>query len=60
MKPRSQRYDWKDYLIRLTFIAAGGVAAILLAQTGDAEALPPMAIGGVVGAALAGGIFRRY
>ena len=56
MKPR---YEWKDYAIRLVFIAAGGVAALILAQTGQADALPPMAVGGMLGAALAGGVFRH-
>lgn len=56
MKPR---LDWKDYLTRLLFIAAGGVAAIMFVQTGDAEVLPPLAIGGVLGAIMTQGWISR-
>lgn len=50
--PLKPRYDWKDYLTRLLFIAAGGVAAVVFVQSGDAEMLPSLAIGGMLGAVM--------
>lgn len=45
-----------DYLIRVTFIAAGLVAAAVFAMKGQADVLPPLALGGLIGAALIGGL----
>lgn len=47
-------YTWKDHLTRLLFIAAGVVAAMIFVETGDAEALPPLALGGMLGAMATG------
>jgi hypothetical protein len=44
------RYEWRELLTRCLFLAAGMVAAILLALTGQLEALPGLALGGTLGA----------
>jgi hypothetical protein len=45
---------WQDYVIRGAFIVAGVVAAVLFTMHGQAEALPPLALGGVLGACFIG------
>lgn len=42
--------DWRDYGIRGILIIAGAVAAVLFVQHGQADALPPLALGGLLGA----------
>lgn len=49
---------WQDYLLRGAFIAAGAIAATLFALHGQSEALPPLALGGLIGA-VAIGAFER-
>jgi hypothetical protein len=45
MKP-----DYQDFLLRVLFLLAGGIAAIVLTLKGHGEALPAVAIGGAAGA----------
>ena len=47
------RYDYRDYALRSLFLAAGGVAALLLAMKGYGAALPAVAFGGALGALFA-------
>jgi hypothetical protein len=49
----------QDWLIRGVFIAAGVVAATLFTLHGQAEALPPLALGGLVGACMVTGFQGR-
>ena len=42
--------DWQDVALRTLILAAGTVAAILLALKGESQALPALAVGGTVGA----------
>jgi len=44
------KLDRTDIAIRLLFVLAGVIAAIILAMKGFGVALPALAIGGVVGA----------
>ena len=44
--------DWQDVALRTLIMAAGTVAAVLLALKGQAQALPALAIGGTVGACM--------
>ncbi len=44
------RHDLQDYALRALILVAGGIAAILLALKGQAQALPALAVGGTVGA----------
>jgi hypothetical protein len=44
------RYDYRDYALRALFLAAGGVAALLLTLKGYGVALPAVAVGGALGA----------
>lgn len=53
-----QKRTWQDYVLRGAFIAAGVTAAALFTLEGQAEALPPLALGGVIGAC-AIGMFER-
>ncbi len=48
------RAKLNDYLIRGLFIGAGVVAAILFTMKGQAEVLPPLALGALLGAFLVG------
>ena len=48
------RYDSQDFALRVLFLAAGGIAALLLAFKGYGEALPAVAAGGALGAFFAG------
>jgi hypothetical protein len=45
MKP-----DFQETLLRSLILVAGGLAAVLLALKGEAQALPALAIGGTLGA----------
>ena len=47
------RYDFRDYALRALFLAAGGIAALLLSFKGYGIALPAVAIGGALGAFVA-------
>jgi hypothetical protein len=47
---------WQDGLIRSVFIAAGVISAVLFTLHGQADVLPPLALGGLLGACLVGGI----
>jgi hypothetical protein len=42
--------DWRDVVLRTLIMAAGTVAAVLLALKGQIQALPALALGGTVGA----------
>ena len=44
--------DWQDVALRTLIMAAGTVAAILLALKGEGQALPALALGGTVGACM--------
>lgn len=50
------RFDVQDFALRALIVAAGSVAALLLALKGQAQALPFLAIGGTLGAL----VMRRY
>lgn len=43
--------DWRDYITRGLLIVAGVVAAALFVMKGEGQALPPLALGGLLGAA---------
>ena len=53
------RLDWRDIAIRVAFCAAGIAAAVIFVMRGEAEALPPLALGGAVGALLVTGSTRK-
>jgi hypothetical protein len=44
------RYDIRDFALRTLILIAGGIAAVLLARTGQGQALPAVAVGGALGA----------
>lgn len=44
--------SWQDHLLRGLFIVAGIAAAAVFAAKGQADALPPLALGGLVGSSL--------
>jgi hypothetical protein len=46
-------FDLQDYALRLLFLLAGLVAAIVLTMKGYGQALPGLAVGGILGAFLA-------
>ena len=48
--------DKRDFLLRGLFIVCGAVSAILLALQGHGEALPALAIGGVLGVYCVGSV----
>jgi hypothetical protein len=50
------KFDVQDLALRVLFVVAGGIAALLLALKGQAQALPALAVGGTLGALLA----RRF
>ncbi len=52
------KHDYRDLAIRTLFLAAGGVAALLLALKGYGSALPAVAFGGALGAIVAGAATR--
>jgi hypothetical protein len=49
------KHDYRDLAIRTLFLAAGGVAALLLALKGYGSALPAVAFGGALGALFVAG-----
>lgn len=55
---KTPKRTWQDYALRGAFIAAGVAAAAIFALQGQAEALPPLALGGVIGACAIGMIER--
>jgi len=52
------KVDWRDIAIRVAFCAAGIAAAVIFVLRGDAQVLPPLALGGAVGALLVTGSTR--
>ncbi len=44
------KFDLQDIALRLLFVLAGAVAAVVLALKGYGAALPGLAIGGMLGA----------
>ena len=42
--------DLQDVTLRVLIFVAGGLAAVLLALKGEADALPALALGGTLGA----------
>jgi hypothetical protein len=44
------KLDLQDIALRLLFLLAGGIAAVVLALKGYGVALPGLAIGGMLGA----------
>lgn len=46
--------DLKDWALKALIILCGGVAAALLVQRGEAQALAPLALGATLGAAMMG------
>ena len=44
------KHDYRDFALRVLFLTAGGVAALLLTLKGYGTALPAVAIGGALGA----------
>jgi hypothetical protein len=44
------KFDSQDLLLRVLFLTAGGVAALLLTLKGYGTALPAVAVGGALGA----------
>lgn len=46
------RFDLQDLALRALIVAAGLVAALLLARNGHGQALPALALGGTLGACL--------
>ncbi|HEV7766608.1 MAG TPA: hypothetical protein VGQ76_16520 [Thermoanaerobaculia bacterium] len=53
------KLDSRDYALRALFLAAGGLAALLLALKGYGAALPAVALGGALGAFFAARIQPR-
>ena len=43
-------FDLQDLVLRTLILVAGGLAALLLAIKGEAQALPALAVGGTLGA----------
>jgi len=50
--PNSMKLDPQDYALRVLILMAGAVAAILLTLEGHGEALPALAAGATLGAAM--------
>lgn len=46
----NDRFDAQDLALRTLIVVAGALAATWFALTGEAEALPGLAIGGTLGA----------
>ena len=46
------KFDLQDFALRALILIAGGVAATLLALKGQAQSLPALAVGGMLGAFL--------
>ena len=53
------RYDLQDFILRALILLAGVLAATLLTLNGYGQALPAVALGGALGAVMAGGIQPR-
>ena len=53
------RYDLQDVLLRALILLAGLLAATLLAIKGYGQALPAVAVGGALGAFVAGRVQPR-
>ncbi len=49
---KKKKLDLQDLALRVLIVLAGGISAILLALKGQAQALPALAIGATVGAAM--------
>ena len=47
-----EKFDLRDFALRALILVAGGVAAALLALKGQAQSLPALAFGGMLGAVL--------
>jgi len=47
-----EKFDLRDFALRALILVAGGVAAALLALKGQAQSLPALAVGGMLGAFL--------
>ena len=47
-----EKFDLRDFALRALILIAGGVAAALLALKGQAQSLPALAVGGMLGAFL--------
>ena len=45
-----KNFDFQDMVLRTLIVIAGGIAALLLAMKGEAQALPALAVGGTLGA----------
>jgi len=46
------KFDLQDFALRALILIAGGVAASLLVLKGQAQSLPALAVGGMLGAFL--------
>ncbi|HEY2830248.1 MAG TPA: hypothetical protein VGJ88_09045 [Thermoanaerobaculia bacterium] len=46
------KFDLQDFALRALILVAGGIAAALLALKGQAQSLPALAVGGMLGAFL--------
>jgi hypothetical protein len=44
------QFDLQDLALRTLIVLAGGLAAVVLALKGQAQALPALALGGTLGA----------
>jgi hypothetical protein len=44
------KFDLQDFALRALILVAGGVAAALLTLKGQGQALPALAVGGMLGA----------
>ena len=53
------RYDLQDFLLRALILLAGLLAATLLSIKGYGQALPAVALGGALGAFVAGRVQPR-
>lgn len=47
-----EKFDLRDFALRALILVAGGIAAALLALKGQAQSLPALAVGGMLGAFL--------
>lgn len=50
------KHDYRDFALRVLFLTAGGVAALLLSLKGYGAALPAVAFGGALGAVFAASV----
>lgn len=49
---KMEKFDLRDFALRALILIAGGIAAALLALKGQAQSLPALAVGGMLGAFL--------